>query len=414
MKKDQSIAVIIENCISYFEQNCYTTARVERYKSMWRKGICRYLNDKGIEKFNSTIGGMFIQDTISSKVTPAERDIIRSISVLTEMQETGKVSKRTCHPARRELVGLIGEAMYGLLSRLKERRRTQGTIDSYLLHLHRFNQYFENHKVEKLEDITQRHILSFVATQTNNKICVASILRVFLRFVYDEGLVEKDWSCVFKNYKWIKREKLPSVYSAEEVKQLESSVSRSSSVGKRDYAVLLLATRLGLRASDIAHLSFDNLDWVKSRIVFAQFKTSKEIELPLLAEIGEAIIEYLKFGRQNSNTTRVFLSARAPYRPMTGASVSNVIRQIITTSDVSVGKRKQGAHTMRHSLASRLLENNVSLPIISESLGHQKTETTMAYLRIDVKALRKCALDVPAVDPSFYNQRGGMFYGPAF
>ena len=410
MEKKEAISVLIEKCTSYFEQNRYTKGRVERYKSMWRNGICLYMHDKGIKNFNPTIGRRFIKETISSKVTPAERDIVRSISVLIEMLETGKVSKRMCHPVQREPVGIIGEAIKDFLSWLKEMRRSQTTIKDHLLYLYRFNQYLENNKVKRFEEINQRHILSFVSTKTNNKINVVSSLRMFFRFVYDRGLAEKEWASVLKNYKWIKHEKLPSIYTAEEVKLIESSVSRTSVVGKRDYAALLLATRLGLRASDIAHLAFANLDWVRSRIILRQFKTGKEIELPLLAEVGEAIIDYLKFGRQNSIDKEVFLSARAPYRPMTGDAVSSAIRRIIETSDVCIGKRKLGPHAMRHSLAGRLLENKVSLPVISESLGHQKTETTMTYLRIDIKALRKFALEVPAVDPSFYSQRGGIFH----
>lgn len=96
---------------------------------------------------------------------------------------------------------------------------------------------------------------------------------------------------------------------------------------------------------------------------------------------------------------------------MTGCAVSSAVRQIIDTSGILVGQRKQGPHSMRHSLASRLLENRVSLPIISESLGHKTTQTTMAYLRIDIKALRECALDVPIITDEFYNQKKGAFYG---
>jgi len=261
-----------------------------------------------------------------------------------------------------------------------------------------------------MENISEQDILSFVSTQTNNNINVVSSLRVFFRYAYEERLLKKDLSYVLANYKWIKREKLPSFYTAEEVKRIESSVSRSSEVGKRNYAVLLLATRLGLRASDIASRSFTSLDWENSLIVLKQYKTGKEIELPLLAEIGEAIINYLKFGRPKSSSPNVFLSARAPYRAMTGESVSSVVGHIIDTSGISIGQRKHGPHSMRHSLASRLLEHSVPLPVISESLGHEKTETTMAYLRIDIKALRKCALDVPAVDRAFYGQKGGVFY----
>ena len=410
MKQNQSIPTLIENCIDYFEQNCYTRHRIERYKSMWKNGICRYMSERDIKNYDSAIGEKFIQNNISSIVTPGERDIIRSVNVLNDMLITGKVSKRAVHPISGELAGPIGEAIKNLLTHLKELRRNQTTIREHLLYLHRFYQHLGNNRITLLKNIDQQHILSFVSTQTNNKINVVSSLRVFFRYLYNERLIKTDFSYVLTNYKWIKREKLPSFYSAKEVKQIESSVKRSNDVGKRNYAVLLLATRLGLRASDIAALSFANLDWENSLITLQQCKTGKEIELPLLTEVGEAIINYLKFGRSRSSSPHVFLSARAPYRPMTGAAVSSAVRQIIDGSGISIGERKQGPHSMRHSLASRLLENSVSLPVISESLGHKTTETTMAYLRIDIKALRECALDVPSVTEEFYNQKNGTFY----
>jgi site-specific recombinase XerD len=410
MKQNQSITALIDACTDYFEENCYTKHRIERYRSMWRNGICRYMSDRSITNYNCSIGEEFIRDNISPRVTPGERDLIRSLTVLNEMQATGKVSKKTVHPITRRLTGEIGAAAEHFLYGLKELRRNPSTINDHLLYLHRFNQYLNDDGIKLLGDIGEHHILSFLATRTNNKINVVSSLRMFFRYVYEERLLKTDLSYVLANYKWDKREKLPSFYTAKEVIKIESTVSRSSEVGKRNYAVLLLATRLGLRASDIANLSFVNFDWDKSRITLQQYKTGREIELPLLKEVGEAIINYLKFGRPRSSSPNVFLSARAPYRPMTRGAVSSAVRQIIDASGISIGQRRHGPHSMRHSLASRLLEHEVPLPVISESLGHEKTETTMAYLRIDIKALCKCALDVPAVDRLFYGQKGGVFY----
>ncbi len=410
MKQNQTLTELIEACIGYFEQNCYTKHRIERYKSMWKNGICRYMKKSGITDYNCSIGERFIRDNISFRVTPGERDLIRSVTVLNEMQTTGKVSKKTVHRITRRLTGEIGVAIERFLHRLKELRRNATTINDHLLYLHRFNQYLNNNDIKLLGDISEQHVLSFVSTRTNNKINVVSSLRMFFSYAYEERLLKTDLSYVLANYKWVKREKLPSFYTAEEVIKIESTVCLSSGVGKRNYAVLLLATRLGLRASDIANLSFANFDWDKSLITLQQYKTGREIVLPLLIEVGEAIINYLKFGRPRSSSLNVFLSARAPYRPMTGAAVSSAVRQIIDASGISIGKRRHGPHSMRHSLASRLLEHEVSLPVISESLGHEKTETTMAYLRIDIKALCKCALDVPAVDQLFYSQKGGVFY----
>lgn len=207
------------------------------------------------------------------------------------------------------------------------------------------------------------------------------------------------------------REKLPSVYNADEIGHIENRVEQSSTVGKRDYAMLLLATRLGLRSSDISGLTFGNLDWQHNLISLMQCKTKKIIELPLLTDVGEAIINYLKFGRPISDFQQVFLTASAPYRPVNSRLINGVVSRKIIASGVDIKGRKFGPHAMRHTLASQLLRNGTSLPVISETLGHSDTQATMNYLRIDINSLMQCALDVPLVPINFYEQKGGVFYG---
>jgi|GEM_PF-3218419 len=147
--------------------------------------------------------------------------------------------------------------------------------------------------------------------------------------------------------------------------------------------MLLLAARLGLRALDIANITFNNINWECNKITLVQSKTGKEIELPLLANIGEAIIDCLKYGRKNSTLPQIFLYTRAPYAALSGSAVSACITHLIEVYGVNTEERKHGLHSMRHSLASRFLENREPLPVISEALGHQKTSSTMFYLRID-------------------------------
>jgi site-specific recombinase XerD len=134
--------------------------------------------------------------------------------------------------------------------------------------------------------------------------------------------------------------------------------------------------------------------------------------LPLLNDVGEAIINYLKYGRpvSASCSSKIFLSARSPYMELTGFCINGIISRMIKTSGVKYNNRKAGPHAMRHSLASRLLGNGVSLPVISEVLGHEKTQTTMDYLRIDLVSLMNCTLDVPDIKQEFYSQKGGVFY----
>ncbi|MDR0726296.1 MAG: tyrosine-type recombinase/integrase [Prevotellaceae bacterium] len=258
--------------------------------------------------------------------------------------------------------------------------------------------------------IEEGDILSFIASTQNCKKGVLNTMRLFCRYLYEQKILNKDICYVIGKDNYPVREKLPSVYDAEEIKQIETTVDRSSSVGKRDYAILLLATRLGLRSSDIAGLQFSNLDWDNNIIRLSQYKTNREIELPLLADIGEAIIDYLKYGRPVSQTQYVFMSSCAPYRPINRMIINSAIVRIIRFSKICIRNRRFGPHAMRHTLASQLLRNGTALPVISETLGHANTQMTMEYLRIDFNGLMSCTLDVPPVSDKFYIQKGGMFY----
>lgn len=191
---------------------------------------------------------------------------------------------------------------------------------------------------------------------------------------------------------------------------MESAINKSRSIGKRNYAIFLLASRLGLRAGDICSLQFGHFNWERNAIFFQQNKTGEDLELPLLPIIGEAIIDYIRYGRPISSSKHVFISGIAPYGPISAANIFAVIDGIITKSKIETNGRPHGPHSLRHSLASQLLEQGTSLPVISDTLGHSSSESTMVYLSIDVKGLLECALDVPLVKDNFYTQKGGAFY----
>ena len=411
MKSYQSVEELMKNCVQYFERQSFSQPRIDRYRSMWRCGIVPFMIENSICYYEPSVGEEFIRTRLTaSMITPAKREMIRSISVLSEFQLNGTISKRRPQSVERKLPGPIGQLMEQFLTHLEVLRRNKITIYDHRLYLHRFLIFLESKQILNIEEVRETHILSFVATKANNKIGVVSSLRYFFKYLFDNHLLSINLSDTLQHYKWIKREKLPSVYSSSEVKQIESSINRSDATGKRNFAMMLLATRLGLRASDIAQLSFDNINWERSIIQLTQLKTGKYLELPLLDNVGEAIIDYLKYGRKKSGSPKIFLYTRAPFTAMTNAAVAGAMGSIIESSGVDITGRKHGAHAMRHSLASRFLENRVTMPVISEALGHQTTDSTMSYLRIDVEALRQCALDTPTVSEGFYEQKGRAYY----
>lgn len=233
--------------------------------------------------------------------------------------------------------------------------------------------------MKSVSDIADNHILTFVSSHPTNKVKIVSALRVLFRFWKQEHIVDDRYDELFDTYKARKRERVPSYFTATEVLAIENSISRSSCVGKRNYAMVLLASRLGLRASDIAGLLFSDIDWDKDTITLVMHKTGKIIELPLLADVGNAIIDYLQHGRPKSKLQNIFISSRAPYVAATKAMVCSAINTIICKSGVDTTSKRHGPHSLRHSLASAMLESGATIPVISESLGHRGTEKRCSF-----------------------------------
>jgi site-specific recombinase XerD len=382
------------------------------YKSLWRNGIISYMSQKGIESYSPSVGAEFVSTChFHGTIRPQEREKIRSIQVLDDMLKLGYIRKRCFTPVFHALDGEVGAEMEKLITHLTNLRRSMVTIKDYRLYLSEFLMHLNERNVKHVSAITEKDILTFVSSHPTNKVNIVSALRVLFRFWREEHIVDDRFEELFDTYKTHKPERIPSYFTANEVMKIEQSVSRNSANGKRNYAMLLLASRLGLRASDIANLQFSDIDWDKNMITLTMQKTKKVIELPLLADVGNAIIDYLRHGRPKSDSQNVFLSGNAPYVAATKNMVCAAINEIILRSGVDTSGKHHGPHSLRHSLASAMLNGGSMMPVISESLGHRSTQTTLAYLKIDIRSLQKCALSVPEIADCFYMQRGGAFYG---
>ena len=412
MEEKVTIYELIDRCIAYFRDNCYTEQRISRYRSLWRACILRFMSDKGIKYYSPSVGEEFVTTChFNGNVRHHEREKIRSVQVVDDMLTIGRIRLRCLKPVHHALLGEIGGEMEKLITHLTNLRRSETTLKDYRLYLSEFLAHLTAHNVRCVREITEWHILVFVSSHPTNKVNIVSALRVLFRFWMQKGVVDGHFDELFDTYKVRHPERIPSFYAKEEIRRVEESLSRSSNVGKRDYAMVLLASRLGLRASDIANLQFANLDWDNNVISLRMQKTQKSIELPLIADVGNAIIDYLRHGRPKSESQHIFLSCRAPFRAATNHTVCSAINRAILKSGIDTGGKHHGPHALRHSLATAMLDAGTQIPIVSETLGHRSTQTTLTYLKIDISSLLKCALPVTPVSDGFYMQRGGAFYG---
>jgi site-specific recombinase XerD len=222
---------------------------------------------------------------------------------------------------------------------------------------------------------------------------LVTALRSLLRYTRHQGDIPLDLArCVPPVAMW-SLSTLPKFLPAGTVQQLLDHRERETARGKRNYAVLLLLARMGLRACEIVALQLDDIDWDNGRITI-HGKGDRLAQMPLPSDVGEAIASYLRFGRPCCTSRRVFLRHRAPLRGFAHSiTVSSIVRRALI--DAGVDSARKGAHLFRHTLATDLLRQNVSLDEIGELLRHQSPNTTALYAKVDLTTLRTLALPWP-------------------
>ena len=221
---------------------------------------------------------------------------------------------------------------------------------------------------------------------------LSAALRGFFRFLLLKGRLKQDWSEYVPRFRPFADQSIPVGWSLDKLDALLKSIDRDTVQGKRDYAMLLLAARLGMRAGDIRDLRLESIHWDDARIEFTQGKTGRQTTLPLSDEVGTALIEYIFHGRPSTQYREVFLRYRAPYRPMTDG-IGHIMRKYCRKAQVESLTGQMGMHSLRHTLACRLLSNDAPLETIAEVLGHSSLNSTRIYAKVDLNQLRTAALD---------------------
>jgi integrase len=224
-----------------------------------------------------------------------------------------------------------------------------------------------------------------------------STVKTFLRFLVSDGYTVRDYSYVVPPYK--RPQPMPSVYSEAEVRLAEKM--GSGNCRRRNYAILLLATRLGIRSGDIARMAFSNVDFDADTILLSQQKTAAQIELPLLPVIKTALIDYIDNERPMSGNAHIFTISRPPYNRVTIMQIGKITSRALHNAGIECGTRSRGPHAFRSSLASSMVNDNVPYEVVRKTLGHIDPNAIKSYARLDVGQLRAYALDVPDVTGSF-------------
>jgi site-specific recombinase XerD len=222
----------------------------------------------------------------------------------------------------------------------------------------------------------------------------ASTMRSFLRFLWQTGQTARDLTAAIPPVRRWRLVDVPKYLTADDVQRVLDSCPRASAVGRRDYAILLLLARLGLRGGEIVRLELDDIDWHTGELL-VRGKGSVRSQLPLPCDVGEAVAAYLQRDRPRCATRRLFVRGRAPHRGFGHpSSVSTLVRVALTRAGVNAPMH--GAHVLRHSLATELLRRGASLADIGDVLRHQQSQTTEIYAKVDLTRLRLLAQPWPS------------------
>lgn len=268
--------------------------------------------------------------------------------------------------------------------------------------LSEFFSWLESQDVEDLGSLSPVHVRDYLASREHlQRVTVAdhaSQLRCFLRYLAMEGQVDSALAMAVVSPRLYARSEPPQVLDPDTVERLIEAVDRSTALGKRDYAILLLAARYGMRPCDIRRLRLEEIHWRQHRIAFVQAKTQTPLELPLLAEVDEALVDYLRHGRPACAVREVFLRHVPPIAPF--GSHNNlwaVLDRAFRASGIEPPEKRRGLYLLRHSAATRMLGQGVPFETIADVLGHASADTTRVYAQVDIAALRSVALSVAQV-----------------
>jgi len=301
----------------------------------------------------------------------------------------------------RETTGLYERVMPNYLEHLRTHRGIRRPR-SQELYLRKLFLWLNREGVHEFDELTARHARDFLGTQAHLTRAalagVSSIVRSLFRYLHLRGLVASDLSTWVEIPKTFGEKKPPTVLSFEQVQKLLARVDRTLDIGKRDYAMLLLAARYGMRPSDIRTLRLGDIRWREARIAFVQEKTGHALDLPLLPEVQEALIDYLRHGRPKCTVREVFVRHRTPIQAL---GVGNNCWQTMDRAMKAAKIRAShgGLYVLRHSAATRMLKVGVEYESIAAVLGHSGTGTIHRYAHADLELLRTVALTEAEVLP---------------
>lgn len=386
----------------YIERRGYSKGYVNGLNEVYNN-LNRYCEDHGYSKFTTELAQQFLRDRYRLQPGTIERRVsrqVRAMDMLLDFQHCGAVMIRR----RKEKIFPDQFATHAeeYFVHMKNSYAQPNTVESHRKTIYRFTDFIDCRGVNSYDKLTLDDVNAFIKMtlcnySTASARCYFGILRSFLRYLHREGIIQNDLSKKVVSVPEAPHDvHLPSTLSLDQIEAILKCVDCESPMGKRDYAILLLAARLGLRASDIRNLKESDISWETNEIRITQVKTRNPLVLPLPRDVGWAIIDYYKNARPQNDVPELFLRVVAPHVPL--KNPDNVLIRYMREAKIPYKRLSHhGLHILRHSLATHMLDEDVDITTIQGVLGHLNIATTEKYIGINVRQLKECALEVASL-----------------
>lgn len=395
---NENIGELVDSLYAHLRELEYSEATIVTNRSILSR-LVKYAESKRTDKFTIELGRDFVQAEFGHLLGEKDcsHNVNRAIHMLADFQRYGMIFKQSSLTIKG-----FSDEYKPLFEAFLEYLRKQGLCDNSITtwrgRLFRLEYFLLNRGIEHFEQIEIPHINEYIESLAGfSNGTISATLGCFRRlfvYAYENGYHSVNHAGVIPVIRRTKSYRLPNIFTPDDVAKILKSSNRDYPIGKRNFAVLMLVARTGLRVSDARELKFSDIDWDAKTISIIQKKTHKWLELPLFEDVGWAIIDYLKHGRPVTDCEYVFVSHQAPYTKLSLAFQKTVVDAVCAAGIHIDANKPIGMHTFRHSIATAMLASGAKITDIAPALGHAKPESTEHYISTTVDMLRECALEV--------------------
>lgn len=396
--------MVIKTCgliIDEMQKKGFSVLSISFYSHVYQ-ALKAYLTENKFDDFSDKIRDDFLLDIYGIRIddfsylSKHKQKSIRAVLLIQKYNTTGNIPVLLQYnPSSKSIPDEFLSSLHKYENWLAEEGLAFATRQQRKARSELFLEYLTSLEIYDLNAISVDILYDFVhrfagySNRTTNLYIL--ILNDFLRFLYLTGIKTSDFSNYVSTI--MKRdEKISSVWSQDELKVYLDTIDRATKIGKRDFALSLIAIRLGLRGSDIRNLQLSDIDWEKHVISICQIKTKEIQVLPLTDDVGWAIIDYIQNARPNTDYKNLFVRMTPPFSPYSNYGFQSMIDKYCHAAGINHENMKSGLHSFRHSLATQLMTDQVPVQIIRSVLGHKNPQTVREYLKVNINLLKECAL----------------------